>query len=603
MAEHAVTARSSIVQPPTVTWPIPGVPPPPNLTTLACPNCGGTEAKAYALTIDLHAPDDTYKHLHVVRCPSCACYFYDNQSPPDYAAPAMVDRGRLPFYVQQGAGVSLITRPLAQVPHGPGSAYMEVGCGYGFSLDYAINTRHWHGRGIDPAALSALGRDALNLPIELRYLRDDDEARGTMDVVMGSEVIEHVTSPRAFVRTLRAMLRPGGTLILTTPNGDDIQPTTAPGVIVPLLSPSLHLTIQNPASLRWLLRDSGFAHIEVGVDGHSLVAFASDAPLSLEQDPTSLRATLREHLLRRAETLNSNTDIFLGFAGRALQEAVNDAEMDQADRAWAMLRPACLARFGLDIDQLTGLPPRLSTCSLEEMATLVPLNLGGVLYARAIRQLATGIGRPALMRTFQLAATAATTMRRALGELSMEDGQTEEIEWTAHAEAALCAAAADSPDAAKQIAALPSPPSGGPARLLAIQQRALGEWVNARHYRAARAFVRTTRLDQASFAQPASIRPLTDLERDTLFFLAVLDVQGDAPGEPAPARSRFVRVRAAADHGGGLWWASLGGELQALDLMDAQEDAAQLVRQIVREHPDIALPPGIAARIASADPD
>ena len=122
--------------------------------------------------------------------------------PPDYAEPKLNDRGRVPFYVQQGAGVSLITRPLAQLRRGAGAAYMEVGCGYGFGLDFALRTKGWSGIGIDPAPLAALGRDALGLPIDLRYLRDDDEARGTMDVVTGSEVIEHVTSPRAFVRTL-----------------------------------------------------------------------------------------------------------------------------------------------------------------------------------------------------------------------------------------------------------------------------------------------------------------------------------------------------------------------------------------------------------------
>ncbi len=585
------------VRPPTVTWPVPGAPPPPGLATLICPNCDSTAAKTYTLTIELHAPDDTFKRLHVVRCTDCACHFYDNQSPPDYAAPAMVNRGRLPFYVQQGAGVSLITRPLAQLANPPGSMYMEVGCGYGFGLDFAINTRHWAGRGIDPAALSALGRDALNLPIELRYLRDDDEARGTMDLVMGSEVIEHVTSPRAFIRTLRAMLKPGGTLILTTPNGDDITPDVPPGIIVPLLSPSLHLVIQNASSLRWLLKEAGFIHVAVEVDSHSLVAFASERPLTLERDPGKLRAILRSHLQRRAETIEPGTDLFFGFAGRAFQEAVNDAEMEAADRAWDLLVPACRIRFGLHIDTLSTLPSRLATCDLEQMATLVPLNLGGILYARAIRQLAAGLARPRLERSFLLAAEAAASMRRALGELAMEDGQTEDIEWTARAEAALCAAAAGSPDAAQQVSALPAPPSGGSARLLALQQRAVGEWVNAGHYSPARAFVRRHGLDQAGFAQPASTRNLTELERDTLFFLAVLDVQRDAAAEPAQARSRFARVRATTPPGGGLWWAALNGELQALDLLDAQVDAARVVRQVVTAHPDLTLPPAIAARI------
>ena len=65
----------------------------------------------------------------------------------------MLGRGRVPFYVQQGAGIWLITRPLAQLRNAPASScYMEVGCGFGFGLDYAIRTKGWDGRGIDPPA-------------------------------------------------------------------------------------------------------------------------------------------------------------------------------------------------------------------------------------------------------------------------------------------------------------------------------------------------------------------------------------------------------------------------------------------------------------------
>ena len=308
---------------------------------MRCPNCGSDAPKSLVLTLDGQHRVDASRPLRVLRCSSCTCHFYDSQVTPNYADPEMNDHGCVPFYVQTGAGVSLITRPLAQAAAQPGSSYMEVGCGYGFGLDFALNTRGWQGIGIDPAPLAAVGRDALNVAIELRYLRDDDEARGTMDVVMASEVIEHVTSPAAFVRTMRAMLKPGGLLMMTTPNGDDIVPASSPGVIVSLLSPTLHLVIQNTASFTSLLHRAGFAHVDVQVDSHSLVAFASDAPLTLEHDQRRLRQMYRTHLARRAEAFDPSTDVFLGFAGRSFQESVNDGDMDAAARAWALLLPAC----------------------------------------------------------------------------------------------------------------------------------------------------------------------------------------------------------------------------------------------------------------------
>lgn len=586
LAPHSARLLPSVVQPPTVAFHPADTPTPAEFAQMVCPNCGSAAGKTLVLTVDVQLPDNPAKRLRVLHCPTCTARFYDSQVPPDYAEPALNNRGRVPFYVQQGAGVSLITRPLAQLRKPPGTSYMEVGCGYGFGLDFALNTLGWTGIGIDPAPLADLGRAALNLPIELRYLRDDDEARGTIDVVMGSEVIEHVTSPVAFVRTLKAMLRPGGVLILTTPNGDDIDPATPPGILIPLLSPSLHLVIQNRRSLRALLEQSGFAHVHIDIDSHSLVAFASDAPLDLETDHNTLRRALRTHLAKKATAVDPASDLFIAFAGRAFYESVNDDELQEADRAWAMLVPACRARYGFTLDGLTALPPAVATCGLEDMARLMPLNLGGLLYARSIRRLAGGTPRATLEAAFLLAAEAAAAMRRALGELAMEDGQTEDIGWTAQAEALLCAAEACSPDLAARIDALPPAPNGGEARKRTIGRRAMTNLVNAGKYAEARALVQALRLDEDAYLQPGA--PLTDPERDAMFCLAMLDIErtpdGQPLGNPAVGRARLRRVRAACPPGSGLWWAALRGETQALEAIGDKRAVAELAERALSEH-------------------
>ncbi len=583
---NTAASLPATVQPPVLIWANPAAGTPSYLQAMPCPNCGASLPKSLVLTIDVQLPDNPSKRLQVLRCPACTCHFYDSQVPPDYAEPALNNRGRVPFYVQQGAGVSLITRPLAQAASPAGSAYMEVGCGYGFGLDFALNTCGWHGVGIDPAPLAALGRDALRLPIELRYLRDDDESRGTLDVVMGSEVIEHVTSPAAFVRTLRAMLKPGGLLILTTPNGDDIDQASPPGIIIPLLSPSLHLVIQNTMSLKALLQRAGFAHIDVQVDSHSLVAFASDTALTLERDHGRLRQIFRAHLARRARSSDPHSDVFLGFAGRSFQENVNDNDMEAAAHAWALLLPACRERFGFDLDQIDMLPPVVATCGLEEMAQLVPLNLGGLLYARGIQRLGEGAARPGLERLFSLAAAAAAAMRRALNELAMEDGQTEDIGWTAMSEALLCAAAGGSGDIAERLAALPPAPAGGADRRQTILGRAVGSLVNAGHYDLAREVVRCEGI--TGFAGDL---PITDHERDLVFSLAVLEVQaapdGHPLGDPFAARRNFRGVWTSTLPSSGLWWAALRGEMQAIDLAPSTDDITAVTATVLGVHPNL----------------
>jgi SAM-dependent methyltransferase len=53
-----------------------------------------------------------------------------------------------------------------------------------------------------------------------RYVREADGAvPGRFDLVIASEVIEHVDDPDAFLDALTARLHPGGKVVLTLPNG------------------------------------------------------------------------------------------------------------------------------------------------------------------------------------------------------------------------------------------------------------------------------------------------------------------------------------------------------------------------------------------------
>ena len=55
--------------------------------------------------------------------------------------------------------------------------------------------------------------DALHLPIE----------QGQIDCIVASEVIEHVTDPELFIKNLFQSLKPGGSLIITTPYKERIK--------------------------------------------------------------------------------------------------------------------------------------------------------------------------------------------------------------------------------------------------------------------------------------------------------------------------------------------------------------------------------------------
>jgi SAM-dependent methyltransferase len=531
-----------------------------------CPNCGARGGKPLLLSVRFTRPGGRPQLLGLRRCPACTAAFYEKRRLPDYKAAELSGGGRTAFYLQQGAGLSALIDPLAGLLRPPGSRYLEVGCGFGFSLDFAIRGKGFLGQGIDPGLVAKEGGSALGVPIARRYLgRHEWRLRRRFDVVMAAETLEHVPRPEAFARTLRHLLRPGGVLVLTTPDGEALTPKTAPGELVGLLSPGLHLVLQTAASLRALLLRAGFRAIVLRREGAALVAYAGETEEALLTDPAARRRAYRAYLEERAAQVPASGDLGLGLAGRAFWEAVNDGDLATADRFAGRLRAACRQRFGLDLASMTALPAEAAHCDLERLAALMPLGLGVLLYADCLRHLLAGAPRAPLAARLRLAAQAADTLRRATRRLAMEDALSEDIAWTARAEALLCDAAAGEATLARQAAALPPAP-GQAQRRMHYLARALTEVVNAGRYQLGMELAASSGLQDAPWAEGAA-PPADAVERDALFCLSVLDVQPLTGAEPQRGARRFAAVCAAAAAAGErdspLWRAAAAGMRQA----------------------------------------
>jgi 2-polyprenyl-3-methyl-5-hydroxy-6-metoxy-1,4-benzoquinol methylase len=96
-----------------------------------------------------------------------------------------------------------------------GGQVAEIGCGHG-SLLTLMGQRGYRARGaeLSPSAVAFCRSKGLDV-IEGKDFGEETDA---CDLAASLQVIEHVLDPRAFVRKMVALTRPGGAVVITTEN-------------------------------------------------------------------------------------------------------------------------------------------------------------------------------------------------------------------------------------------------------------------------------------------------------------------------------------------------------------------------------------------------
>lgn len=179
----------------------------------------------------------------------------------------------------------------------PRRTLMEVGAGFGTFSALAQETGSFSRViAVEPTPeLAEACRSRGIVTIEQR-IEDIDDQCGDVDVAVAFEVIEHLFAPRTFLSRLGSVLRPGGLLVVSCPNGQgfDIEVLGAASHSVD----AGHVNLFNPTSLHGLVEDCGFAVLDLATPGRLDVELvrkaAMEGRIDLADRPFVKRVVLDE---------------------------------------------------------------------------------------------------------------------------------------------------------------------------------------------------------------------------------------------------------------------------------------------------------------------
>jgi len=207
------------------------------------------------------------KEFELRRCPSCNFAFVAN---PRLDYDALYDDA---YY--SGRGADPLVDYMDEIEHpettirqfewrgiwrvvsgmvktGSTTRWLDYGCGVGGLVDFVRNQGVAQAVGFDQGwSLSQLRQRGVPhlTPDEL------DRQRGTFDVVTAIEVVEHVSDPVSELSKMRALLRPGGLLFLTTGNAAPYRDRLSRWRYV---VPDVHVSFFEPQTLALALDRAGF---------------------------------------------------------------------------------------------------------------------------------------------------------------------------------------------------------------------------------------------------------------------------------------------------------------------------------------------------------
>lgn len=138
---------------------------------------------------------------------------------------------------------------------------LEIGSAFGFFIECAKN-RGWNALGLETSKYaSEVAKEKYGNNVQNADFLQENMENG-FDVVCILATIEHVLNPSLFINKIADMLKPGGGVIMTTPNIDTLFAKFC-GRRWRHIYPPFHISYFSPKSISFLIQKYGFRVLSV----------------------------------------------------------------------------------------------------------------------------------------------------------------------------------------------------------------------------------------------------------------------------------------------------------------------------------------------------
>lgn len=343
-----------------------------------CSVCGCVATHPAVLEVPSLA--DPRSTLTLLRCDTCGSRFYDPPGICNFSDLGQMRDDFWRFYVEVGGGVWETIWPILAAAEA--GSLLDVGCGFGFALDFWTRTGRGEACGVELADYGAIGAQKLGVTIYSELLEQCAPLKGRrFDVVYASEVVEHVPDPQAFVALLARWVADDGVLILTTPNAQFIVPENRSTTLLAALAPGFHGFLLSPPAFEDIARAAGFSHVHVQAMNERLFLWASRREIRVDLDFPALQVPYFGFLESRLLAVDADISVWQGYAYRYLRDLVNTGRRADGQRVADLLCASVVRSHGADaLDPSQTVPRFTASKSLTEHGTIGPFFLPGLYY-------------------------------------------------------------------------------------------------------------------------------------------------------------------------------------------------------------------------------